>query len=175
MPSQEYTTLSDEDIAAVIAYLTSLPAVDRVQPRSTVGPLGRALFLLGKVALLPAELVPHGVTSRTAPPAGPTAEYGGYLATSCTGCHGDGFSGGPVPGMPPSFPAARNITPDAATGIGTWSEADFMRALREGRRPDGSAIREEMPWRATAAMTDDEIRALYAFLRTVPAKGAGQR
>src|SRR5690606_25887190 len=133
MPSQEFYPLSDEDLGALIAYLESLPAVDHTPGKSSVGPLGRVLFLAGQLPLLPAEMIDHDAERRATPAPGPTAEYGAYLATGCTGCHGAGFSGGKIPGTPPEFPAASNITPHEATGIGTWAEADFFRALREGR------------------------------------------
>jgi len=168
MPSVEYSILSDEDVAAVIAYLRSLPPVDREKGTARLGPLGRTLLVLGKIPLLNAEKIDHRGPRPAAPPEGPTAEYGAYLAASCVGCHGSTFRGGPIPGMPPSFPHAANITPDPTAGIGSWTEGDFFHALREGRRPDGTSIKVEMPWALTARMTDDEIRAIWAYLRTVP-------
>lgn len=175
MPSYEYHGLSDEDVGALVAYLKTLPPVDREPVESRVGPVGRALYLAGQLPLLPAEMVPHDAPRAPAPPAGPTAAYGAYLAPGCTGCHGPGFSGGPIPGGPPGMLPPTNITPDVATGIGSWTEEDFFRALREGKRPDGSALDPSMPWKNIGAMTDDEIRALWAYLRTVPAKPEGQR
>ena len=102
----------------------------------------------------------------------PTARYGAYLAAGCTGCHGPGDSGGKIPGTPPDWKPAANITP---AGIGHYTEADFIRALREGRRPNGAPIDSLMPWRLTREMTDVELRALYAYLRTVPARPYGNR
>ena len=90
----------------------------------------------------------------------------------CTGCHGPTLSGGHIPGTPPSWKPASNLTP---RGIGSWTEADFTRALREGVRPNGTPIDTLMPWRLTRQMSDDEIRGLYAFLKTVPAKEFGGR
>jgi len=176
MPSYEYHPLSDEDLGQMIAYLKSVPPVDRPLPKSTVRPLGRALLLAGELPLLPAEMIDHSAPRLPAPPEGPTPEYGGYLAFSCIGCHGLEFSGGKIPGTPPDFPPATNITPDMETGIGTWSEEDFFRALREGVRPDGSRIDPVMPWEnVTARMTDDEVSAIWLYLRTVAAKPAGGR
>jgi len=177
MPADDFRNLSDEDVAAIIAYLRSLPAVDNVLPRSTVGPLGRAL-IAGRQVQLPAENVVRlrsgSAGHMPAVEAGATAEYGRYLADAggCAGCHGAGLSGGRMPGTPPEFKPAANITP---AGIGRWSEADFRRALREGRRPDGTQIDRQMPWRLTRLMTDEEISALYAYLRTVPPKAFGGR
>lgn len=176
MPSYEYYPISDEDVGRMVAYLKSLPPVDNSLPASTVRPLGRALLLAGALPLLAAEQVDHTATRRPAPPPGPTPEFGEYLASGCVGCHGFGLSGGKIPGTPPDFPPATNITPDPETGIGGWTEADFFRALREGLRPDGSQIDPVMPWRtATSHMTDDEIRALWLYLQTVPPQPVGTR
>ena len=175
MPAHEFNPMSDTDLAKLIAYIRSLPAVDNVLPDNTVGPLGRALFLAGQVPLLPAEMIDHDAPRAPAVPAGPTAEYGKYLAVGCTGCHGEGYSGGAIPGTPPGFPIAANITPDDVSGIGRWTEADFTRALREGKRPNGDTINSIMPWRGTSQMTDDEIRALWLFLRTTTPRPHGNR
>ena len=166
MPSHEYNGLSDEDAGALVAYLKSLPPVDHALPGNSVGPVGRVLYLTGQMPLVPAELIAHDSRPRAAPPAGPTAAYGKYLAAGCTGCHGTGFTGGKIAG-PPGIPQAANLTMHP-TGLAGWTEQDFIRALREGKRPDGSAIDPFMPWRTTARMTDDELRALWAYLRTLP-------
>jgi hypothetical protein len=60
-------------------------------------------------------------------------------------------------------------------GIGAWSEGDFFRALREGVRPDGSHLDEFMPWSVYAHMSDDEVRALWQYLRSVPAREFGNK
>ncbi|HET7273984.1 MAG TPA: cytochrome c [Longimicrobiaceae bacterium] len=174
MPAHEFYPLSDQDMGALVAYLQSLSPVNKTVDENTVGPLGRVLYLAGKFPLLPAELIDHDAPRPEPVQPGATAEYGAYLATGCTGCHGEGFSGGKIPGTPPDFLPAANITPDAATGIGDWSEADFFRALREGRRPDGTELDGMyMPWRTLGQMTDTELRAIWLYLRTVPAKPAG--
>jgi mono/diheme cytochrome c family protein len=176
MPSWEYNPISDDDLGKMIAYLKSLPPVDNELPTNVLRPLGRALFLAGQFPLLPAEMIDHAAVRKEAPPRGATAEYGEYLAFSCVGCHGFGFSGGAIPGAPPHFPAATNITMDRETGVGAWTEADFFRALREGRRPDGSQLDPFMPWETvTSQMTDDEIRAVWLYLRTVEPRVEGNR
>ena len=167
MPSDEYQNLSDDDVSAIIAYIRTVPAVDREQPSSKLGPIGRALFTFGAVPLMPAARVDHkSVGSRTAPPAGPKREYGQYLVSvgGCRGCHGPNLVGGPSP--EPGAPAAANITP--AGPIGRWSEADFVRAIRTGTRPDGSKLKDFMPWRSMASHTDEELHAIWLYLRTVP-------
>lgn len=104
----------------------------------------------------------------------PTAAYGAYLATACVGCHGKGFSGGHIPGMPPDWPDAANLTPDPG-GLANWSEADLKQALREGVAPGGRALKTDyMPVRVTRFLTDEEVGALYAYFRSLPAKAHGQ-
>ena len=61
------------------------------------------------------------------------------------------------------------------TGLKDWAEADLIRTMREGRREDGTAISEYMAWNADAQMGDAELRAIYAYLRTVPAIEKGNR
>jgi cytochrome c553 len=177
MPSQEFWPHDDDDLAAIIAYVKSVPPVDRVVPERSVGPLIRGLYLIGQVALVPAELIDHNAPRPAAPKPAATAEYGRHLAATggCLTCHGPGLSGGQIPGTPPEWPHARNLTPDRATGIGDWNQADFFRALREGKRPSGDTLRAPMPWKATAMMSDMEIEALWLYLRTVPAQKAGNR
>jgi cytochrome c553 len=119
------------------------------------------LHLFGKFPLLPAETIDHAPRERGAPAAQPTVEFGRYVAQSCSGCHTATFAGrSPIaPGTPP----VANLTV-----LKSWTQADFFRALREGRRPDGSAIDPFMPWQMTARMTDTELSALYLFLQSLP-------
>lgn len=172
MPSHVFAHLGADDLAAVIAYVKSVPPVTRVLPASAVGPIGRMLLVTGKAALIPAKLIDQHAPFPTVPPVGVTAEYGHYLVTSggCAECHGPGLSGGKFAGGPDD-PPAQNITP---TGIGQWTEADFFRAMRQGLRPDGTAIKPFMPWQTMGKMTDDELRAIYLYLKTVPPKPYGK-
>ena len=173
MPSQDFATLSDADLGAIVAWVRQLPPVDRELPPSRPGPMARILNAVGQLPLA-AQLIAHGEPRQAVTAPGPTAEYGKYLANvgGCTGCHGPGLSGGHVPGTPPDFKPAANITP---RGIGHYAETDFFRALREGTRPDGTKLDPFMPWRLAREMSDDEIRAVYAYLRTVPPREFGNR
>ena len=176
MPSHEYQHISDEEVASMAAYARSLPPVVKSLPRDAVGPIARVLLLTGTIPLLPAQRMTHLTQHVARVEAEPTVAYGQYLAPSCSGCHGATFSGGPIPGMPPGSVKPSNITPHAETGIADWTEGDFIRAMRVGLRPDSSDIDTlAMPIVATREMTDTELRALYRFLRTVPAKRYGQR
>ena len=167
MPAGDFKDLSDADAAALVRHLQSLPPSDKAPGEFRIGPLGHVLFLFGKLELVPAADLDHAPRPRVAPPEGPTAEYGAYLAQVCTGCHGADLAGQRVPGTPPELPAAANLTPHA-DALGRWSEADFLRVLREGRRPDGRELHPFMPWRTYGRMTDVELRAIWAHLRTLP-------
>jgi mono/diheme cytochrome c family protein len=176
MPSHEFQGMSDEDVAALVSWIESVPPVDRTMPKTSIGPLGRVLFLAGQVPLVPAELVDHDARTVRSVERAVTVEYGRYLAAGCAGCHGAGYSGGKIPGTPPDFLPAANLTPDSETGLGKWTEADLFRALREGKRPDGTDLDGRfMPWRETSQFTDDEIRAIWLFLQSLPATAEGNR
>jgi cytochrome c553 len=174
MPAQEFSALSEADMGDLLAYLHHVPAVDRTPPTNRVGPIGRLLFLAGKVPLLPAEIVDHhAVPAR--PVAGVSAAYGDYLASACKGCHGPGLSGGHIPGTPPDWPDAANLTPDAS-GLAAWTEADLRTALRDGVARGGRRLKTDyMPVRETRHLTDEEIGALYAYFRSLPARPRGGR
>jgi cytochrome c553 len=174
MPAEEFTRLNDEDTAALIGFLKTLPPVDREPMPNRVGPVGRGLYVKGDVALVPAELIDHTAAHPAVVLPGVTVEYGRYLVDvgGCRGCHGPGLSGGHVPGTPPDWKPAANITPE---GIGHYTEADLFRALREGKRPGGAPIDPFMPFEYTKNLSDDEIRALWLYLQTVPPKAFGGR
>jgi mono/diheme cytochrome c family protein len=165
MPVEDFMLMSDADVAAIYAWLETAPPSAKPSGVSRIKPLGHVLFATGRLPLFPAARMDHAPRPRPAPPVAPTVEYGRYLAQGCTGCHGSDFGGQHVPGTPAEFPDARNLTPAA---LGTWTQADFRRALREGKRPDGAAIDPFMPWKAFAGMTDVEVDALWAYLQTVP-------
>jgi hypothetical protein len=167
MPSMDFSWFSDADVGAVISYLRSLPPVDHEHDAQALGPIARMLILGGKTpVLLPASHISHTTTHAPVAPA-VSAEYGHYLSRigGCHDCHHENLSGGAIPGGAPGWPPSQNITP---AGIGSWTEADFLRAMREGKRPDGSSINPVMPWRFIRNMTDDELRAVWMYLRTVP-------
>lgn len=172
MPSADFAAMSDADVQAVIAYLRTVPPVDRELPKTTVRTLGRALYVFGKLPLFPVEMMDHSKRPVTVP-AGVTKEYGEYLATigGCKGCHGPDVAG-TTEGHGPGEPGAANLTP--AGYFGSWTEAQFFSAMRTGIRPDGKAIRAPMPWALTGQMTDDELRAVFMYLKTVPARQTPQ-
>lgn len=174
MPSEEYNHFSDADVQAIIAYIRSRPPVDRELPTTEVRFVGRALITAGQLPLYPYDNINHATSHAKVIEASATKEYGSYLANTggCTGCHNPNLTGGKAPGTPPDWKPAANITPG---GIGTWTEDDFRRALREGVRPGGTKIDTVMPWRLAGKMSDEEIHALWLYLQSVPKKGFAEK
>jgi mono/diheme cytochrome c family protein len=174
MPSSDYAHLTEGDLAAIVAWVRSRPAVDTVQPPVQVGPVGRALFVAGKLPMLHAERIDHArATGMTVTPA-VTVEYGRYIAAvGCQGCHGRTLAGGPIEGGAPDWPPAANLTPAGA--LKTWTAQGFARFLRTGIRPNGILVGQVMPIRQTSRMTDEEIQALWLYLQTLPATQGGVR
>jgi mono/diheme cytochrome c family protein len=175
MPSRDFQDLSAADLGAIIAYAKSVPPVDNVLPPNSLGPVARALIVANKMPIFDAEI--SDFTSRapvTVPPVGPTAEYGNYLVhtAGCMGCHGPTLSGGLIPGGDPAWPPAANLTP---SGLTAYDQASFASLLRTGVRPGGTKVKDPMPIQWTKEMTDDEITAVWQYLRTVPRKDFGGR
>jgi mono/diheme cytochrome c family protein len=110
------------------------------------------------------------------------ADRGKYLVTlgGCHDCHTPGyFLGKPdmnrylggsevgfeIPGLGVFY--GPNLTPDKDTGLGNWTDEQIIAAIRTGKRPDGRELVPVMPWHAFAALTDEDVRAMVAFLRTI--------
>ncbi|WP_298923815.1 c-type cytochrome [uncultured Ramlibacter sp.] len=174
MPSEDYNRLTDVDLAALVAYVRSLPPL---QGGATVLELPlpvRALYGFGAIQDA-SEKIDHKL-----PPAQPVlaavnAQHGAYVASACIGCHGEKLSGGKIPGGPPDWPAAANLTPGAGSAMPQYKDAAaFLAMLRSGKRPDGTAIKV-MPFESISKMNDLDAQALYAFLQTLPARPAGGR
>ncbi|MEP6939029.1 MAG: c-type cytochrome [Rudaea sp.] len=175
MPIRDFAALTNEDMAEMIAFLQRLPSVDREEPAVSIGPIPRLQMLIGQVPLAEARMVDqHAAHVATIAPTA-SAEYGRYLSHTCSGCHGEHFSGGRVPGLPPSFPPAANISPDSNNGIGRWRKPDFVTAMRYGKRPNGVNIDPFMPWQTFKQMSDTELDALWLYLQTLPARQTGGR
>lgn len=169
MPSRLLYYLSDEDLGALIAYLKSLPPVNNELPRTTLGPLGRVMLALGQ---LPPEATAPDVTvidhdgPRPVPPQPDvTREYGEHLASTCTLCHGANLNGGTI--RTDAEYLAPNLTPGGEMAF--WSEKDFITTMRTGITPSGHQLREVMPWKYFGQMTDDELKAVWLYLQSLPA------
>jgi cytochrome c553 len=165
MPSVAFANMSDADLRDVIAYLRSVPAVNRSTPARVIGPLARVLLATGQLRVEP-DRIDAAMTHPATTPAGATIEHGRYLASvgACMECHGANLAGGHYRGSPKDPPAS-NITP---AGIGAWTESDFNRTLRLGRDPRGHVLNQFMPWTSYAQLDDDELAALWTYLRSVP-------
>ena len=175
MPSDDYQHVSDADLAAIIAYVRSLPPQESNLPANELRPLGRTLLALGQLPLLMAERVDAKVEHPAAVEESVSLDYGQYLGriAGCTGCHGPGLSGGPIPAAPPDWPQAANLTPSGE--VGQWTETDFINTMRTGVNPAGKTLDQRMPWFRYRSMTDDELKALWLFIQSAPAKEFGNR
>ena len=168
MPYQDEAHLSDEDLASIVVYLRSLPAVRNPLPKTEI--------------IFPVKYLIRGVPQPlTAPVAAPDLSTpvarGKYLVTiaGCADCHTPQHQGQPMPGMdyaggfilegPWGRVASANITPDPS-GIGHYDEALFVSTMRtgySGARP----INQIMPWPLFRNMTDSDLQAMFAYLRTL--------
>jgi len=159
MPSNTYYYIGDADLGAIIAFLKSLPPVDNVLPERDLG-LFYQLVILSDQSLIPAEVIDHTAPRPPAPEPGVNAQYGKYLATACTICHGADLSGRSAAG------AGLDLTGQG--DLAKWSEADFIHALRTGERPTGEdLVPQLMPWKRVGKLTDDELRAIWLYLQTL--------
>ncbi len=170
-----FNNLSDEDLTAVISYLRTLEPVKNDVPKNEFNVMGKIVkaFMLKPVG-------PEGEVAKSVP-VGPTVEYGKYLVmnvANCRGCHtardlhtgeyiGPFYAGGfklPSEIDPSITLCTPNITCDAKTGIlANWSKEKFIERFRQGRLIHESI----MPWGPFSHMSDDDLTAIYKFLRTV--------
>lgn len=180
MEAELWRGLSDEDALALVAYLRSLPPIHNEVSTNRFSFIYKALMGLRIVKPQPAITEPV-----VAPPQGVTAEYGEYLAMNasmCAGCHTprspntgeydltQPLAGGIFAlGLPEEGYSATgsNLTPDTATGIGDWSEEQFLTAMHTGFRPDGTVMLPIMPWPSYNHWNEDDLRAVWQYLRSL--------
>ncbi|MDX2046675.1 MAG: c-type cytochrome [Chitinophagaceae bacterium] len=176
MPYNNYSRMSKDDIYAIVAYIRTLKSIDStVPPRKLMVPMS---------ALPP--LPQPDLSKNTKPDPTDKVKYGEYMTTaaSCGDCHTPmtpegtpdfkkAFAGGFVFNTPFFKVTVSNITPDSATGIGSWSEDAFVQKFRaraalvkEGKDPGRQNT--FMPWGWYGQMKDEDLKAIYAYLRTVP-------
>ncbi len=175
MPSEDYNRLTDDDVASVIAYVRQLQPVPgraaTVQLPLTV----KLMYATGRVKDA-AEKIDHSLPPSTPVDAAVTVSHGAYVANTCINCHGAGLSGGTIPGGPPEWPPAANLTPGRGSAMVNYPTADiFIAMLRSGRRPDGSPISPLMPFGSLREMNEVDARALHAYLKALAPRDAGQR
>jgi mono/diheme cytochrome c family protein len=168
MPYPSYREMSDEDLASVIAYVRTVPAVRNQLPMTKM-PFPLNFFI---------QNVPQPLTAAVPAPDQSTAvARGAYLARMgiCADCHTPQEKGQPLPGMefaggfllhePRGDVVSANITP-AASGIGYYNDTSFVKAMHIGKvgaRP----LHASMPWYFYGKMTDDDLKSVFAFLQTL--------
>lgn len=169
MPSRDFNNLGDEDMGEIVAYLKTLPPVDnqmQTVPELTV--LSKVLIALGAFGdVFAVEVIDHQAISYIPPQQGPSSEYGSYLVDvfGCRICHGPKLNGGKDPD--PSAPFAPNLTPGG--NLANWSNEQFTNTMRTGMTPEGKALDlKYMPWTGLASMPDDDLTAVYLFLKSQP-------
>ena len=161
IPANVYNRIADDDLGAIIAFLKSLPPVDKEPPTDNVGILTR-LFILLDPSILPAQVINHDSPPHPAAPEhAVTKTYGRYLSIACTICHGEDFSGKLSAG------AGLNLT--AGGDLANWTEAEFIRTLRTGITPTGQELNPDlMPWERIGLLTDEELMAIWLYLESLP-------
>lgn len=166
MPSNHFATMNDEDLGALIAYLKSVPPVDNeLGERDIIFP-GTIIFGVLGYNTLPVARIDHANMGAVKPAEGVTTAYGEYLVNigACRECHADNLAGNTDPNGSPLGP---NLTPGGE--LRAWAEEDFMRIFREGTKPTGTAVNDEMPWRSYGNMTDAELQAIWLYLQSTAA------
>ena len=162
MPAFNYNALSDADVAAIIGYLRSLEPVHHEIPLFNANIVAKIMLAMG--AFGPSSVM-EPITAPRETPASGTPEYGKYMVAlgACSDCHKENLAGGPLPFSEPGSPLSANLTP--AGEISTWTEAQFIAAVSEGRHPGGGNLHDEMP---RYSMTDEDLASIFAYLKTLP-------
>lgn len=180
----KFPHLSDHDLHSVIAYLRS--DEPEVEPSQAVHPASQPSFFAKFLCRVAFKPLPYPTEPIVAPPITDKVAYGKYLATAkvdCYGCHSQSFEtmnmmepektpgyfggGNPMPDLDGNIVFTRNLTPDKETGIGNWTEEQFIKAVKFGQRPNGEIIR--YPMVPHGALTDEEVSTMWAYLQTIPA------
>jgi mono/diheme cytochrome c family protein len=156
MSAQRVRNLSDDDLESLIAYLHTQPAVVNETPLPRPSFLMVILAGAGKLPLLP-TMAPEKIT---APPPGPTLEYGKYTVSwmSCAECHGKQLTGGGG-GVLPKGPNLRSVK--------AWTRDQFITAMRTGKTPYRSLDPKLMPWNFVGRLSDDELTSVHLYLTSL--------
>lgn len=164
MPSRAYWHYSDEDVAAIIAYVRSVPPVANDLGEKELKLVGQVLVGAGVLDVLSAESIDHNASRPEAQSRSISVAYGEYLVNTndCRQCHGEDLSGGHSgePGAPPG--------PNLAAVAG-WTKDGFAATMRTGVTPAGRQLDPEyMPWKEYGHMNDDDLAALFLYLESQP-------
>ncbi|MGE5313054.1 MAG: c-type cytochrome [Acidobacteriota bacterium] len=177
MPYTHFTKMTDEDLYSIIAYVRTLKPIENTVEKSTVD-FPVSMF----IRAVPQKHVPVSEPDRKN-----KLEYGRYLvnAALCAACHTPTEKGEPKPGM--EFAGGNvfdtqvgiirtaNITPDEETGIGRWTEDDFVGRFKYYAKEEAQSLDPKkvgyytaMPWTMYAGMTEEDLRAIFTYLRSIP-------
>lgn len=164
MPSHEISHLAEEDMNALIAYLSQLQPINNKLPETSIGFLGYILTDLNKILMIPADSIDHTRLLTKNVSREVSVEFGEYLSANCSGCHRKNMKGGPP--LAPGFPVVADIS---STGNpGKWTEEQFISTLKTGTTPEGKTLKpEEMPWVAFKNYNETELKALFMFLKSM--------
>jgi mono/diheme cytochrome c family protein len=169
MPVDSHIYFSEDDLGAIIAYLTTIPQAGASQQTQQLRPIGRMLVGAGALDMLfPAVSINHDLPFPEMPEVGASRPYGEYLARHCQGCHGPELSGGVPPD--PASPPAPNLT--SGGPLGNYTEEGFITTLRTGITPFGRELQSGMPWESYAKLDDAELRALWLYLSSLESLAA---
>ena len=176
MPYPAFNRMAKQDLLSIIAYLRTLkPIKNKVPERQLMIPISMAY---------PGPALQASVDANVCPPETDPVKYGGYLISTagCSDCHtgyingqpdfARMYGGGNVFHIEKFVVTSPNITPDSATGIGTWTEDMFVSKFKQYREPrsynyDPGKQNTVMPVTEFAGMKDEDLKAIYAYLRTV--------
>ncbi len=174
MPSEDYNQFTQDDLGALVAYVRSLPPASGSAAEVELSLPVRLMYGYGAIEDA-AQKIDHSLPPSQPIAEGVTAEHGAYVANMCIGCHGPGLSGGKIPGTPPDWAPAANLTPGEGSALARYKDAEqFVAMLRSGKRPDSSPV-TVMPFESLRELSDVDAKAVYAYLKTVPARPSGQR
>jgi mono/diheme cytochrome c family protein len=176
MPYQKYGRMAKDDVEAIVAYMRTLPAIQNTVPPHT---FTFPMQFIARTIPAPAQPSPR-------PDPSDRVGTGRYLAAGCSDCHTPAVQGTPIAGMDfaggMEFPLpgggyvrTANLTPDAVTGIGSWTEEQFVTKFKTmAEAPDQVLSTPEdrkkntvMPWKVLGGMTREDLGAIYAFLRSL--------
>ncbi len=165
MPSEIYNRLTDSDLADLVAYMRSLPPRDSAPASFQLPLVVRLLHGAGQIPDAAAK-IDHRLPPQEPVPEGDAVELGRYVAQTCMGCHGAQLEGGRIPGVPPSWPAAANLSGDAGGAMRRYADVQaFSTLMRSGTRPDGSRVAPEMP--TNPHLSDEDLSAVFVFLQSL--------
>ncbi len=173
MPSDAFYYLNDRDLGNLIAFVKNSPRVEHSLPKTSLTPLGAALVEAGAFGnVINAEEIDHTGHRPTLVDPGVTVKYGDYIVRTgqCRTCHGATLMGGKDPD--PNAPPAPNLT--RSGDLAGWSEEDLLTAMRTGLAPDGRTLSAYMPYKYLGQMTDDELRAVWLYLQSLPGTSTGE-